>query len=308
MTDLVSVSIHSRGKVTARLWGLAAVAGRQGGVVALWQLLDLGFTRSTVQHWLGDGRLHRVHAGVYAVGHGAIEWKGRLSAAVLACGREAALSHRSAAAWWELLPTQRAVVDVTAPGRHRRRGIDAHIGRLTDRDRTEHEDIPITTIPRTLLDLAEVESASRLAKAIDTAERRNLFDLCALNELLARSPGRRGLKRLRDLLSNYEPLQMTRSDLELEFLAFVEEQRLQRPQANALVGIHEVDMLWAEQRVIVELDTWDYHGTVQAFERDRARDIELKLLGYEVVRVTARRLRGDRARLASQLRRLLGLR
>lgn len=273
--------------------------------MALWQLLDLGFTRKTVEHWVAAGRLHRVHAGVYALGHKAIAWKGRLIAAVLACGEEAVLSHRSAAAWWAILPSERAIVDVTAPRRHRRRGIDAHAMQLDRQDRTIHDDIAITTIPRTLLDLAEVETPRRLARAIETAERRRLFDLRAVQDVLARSPGRHGHKQLRILLSNYEPAQITRSDLEIEFLELIDEENLPRPLANALVGTHEVDMLWEAQRVIVELDTWDYHGTHEAFERDRARDIELQLLGYIVIRITGRRLRHQRFDVVRQLRALL---
>src|SRR5438874_12869862 len=100
MADPWSVSTHSRGKVTGRLRALASLAGRQGGVVGLWQLVELGFSESTVQHWLACDRLHRLHAGVYALGHRHIGWKGRLFAAVLACGRGAVLSHRSAGACW----------------------------------------------------------------------------------------------------------------------------------------------------------------------------------------------------------------
>jgi hypothetical protein len=236
--------------------------------VALWQLLELGLTNKTVEHWLATGRLHRIHKGVYALGHRAIAWKGRLAAAVIACGPEAVLSHRSAAAWWALLPSERATVDVTAPGRHRLEGIDAHQMPLDPGDRTTHEDIPITTIARTLLDLAEVESPRRLARALETAERRNLFDLTAIDDVLGRSPGRHGHKQLRSLLSTYRPGQLTRSELEIAFLEFLAEERLPIPRANALVGIYEVDMLWEEQRVIAELDSWEYH-------RARTRSCEI---------------------------------
>jgi very-short-patch-repair endonuclease len=267
--------------------------------------LELGFTRSRVKHWVAAARLHRIHRGVYAVGHRAVAWKGRLAAAVVACGPEAVLSHRSAAAWWALLPSERARVDVTSPGRHRLKGIDAHQMELDPRDRTAHADIPITTIARTLLDLAEVVPARRLAAALETAERRNLFDLEAIDDVLQRSPGRRGHKQLRSLLGNYRCAPTTRSELELEFLQFIQEEQLPMPQPNALVGAYEVDMLWEAQRVIVELDTWDYHGTHEAFERDRARDTELQLLGYVVLRVTGRRLRSRRQEVATQLRTLL---
>jgi very-short-patch-repair endonuclease len=284
---------------------MAELARRQGGVVALWQLLELGFTAKTVEHWVETGRLHRIHRGVYAVGHRAIVWKGRLTAAVIACGPEAVLSHRSAAAWWALLPSERARVDVTAPRRHRLKGIDAHTSALDACDHTVHEDIPITTIARTLLDLAEVVPARRLAAAMEAAERMKLFDLAAVHDVLQRSPGRRGHKQLRSLLSNYEPEPMTRSKLEIAFWEFIEEEQLPRPDGNALIGPYEVDILWAAQRVIVELDSREYHLTTEAFERDRSRDIELQVVGYVVIRVTPRKLRNERSRLAAQLRTLL---
>ncbi|HEY2603692.1 MAG TPA: DUF559 domain-containing protein [Thermoleophilaceae bacterium] len=292
--------------MTTRLGRAAELATRQGGAVAAWQLYTLGLGRGAVEYWAASGRLHRMYPGVYALGHRAVAWKGRLAAGVLACGPEAVLSHRSAAAWWALLPSERARVDVTAPTRHRLRGIDAHRCRLDRRDRTVHEDIPITTIARTLLDLAEVESRSRLAKAVETAERRGLFDLQAIDDTLTRNPGRHGHKPLRSLLSNYRDAPTTRSDLEIAFLKLLADEHLPRPQSNALVGAYEVDMLWEDRRVIVELDTWDFHGTHEAFERDRARDIELQLLGYVVIRITGRRLRHERAEVVRQLRALLG--
>ena len=174
MTDVWSTTRDSRGKLTERLRALATLATRQGGVVAIWQLLDLGFSVDTVQHWLAAKRLHRIHQGVYTLGHAAIGLKGRLMGAVIACGRDAVLGYRSATGWWALLPSDRVLIDVCDAGRHRRKGIDAHQVRRDPRDRTVHEGIPITTVARTLLDLAEVVPEPRLAKAIETAERRHL--------------------------------------------------------------------------------------------------------------------------------------
>jgi very-short-patch-repair endonuclease len=226
--------------------------------------------------------------------------------AVLACGPEAVLSHRSSAAWWAILPSARWVTEVSAPGRHRLRGIEAHRIRLDPRDRTEHEDIPITTVARTLLDLAEVAPMPRLAKAIENAERMNLFDLTAVQDVLERSPGRHGHKQLRSLISTYTQAPMTRSEMEEAFWEFLKEYELPKPDGNALAAdIYEVDFLWEKHRVIAELDSWEYHRTREAFERDRRRDIELSLAGYTVIRVTARMLGESRERLAAQLRTLL---
>ena len=298
----------SRPKSTERLWALAELAGRQGGVIAVWQLLDLGFSRSVIKHWVAAKRLHRIHQGVYTLGHAAIGLRGRLMGAVIACGRDAVLSWRSAKAWWAILPSDRGLIDVSDAGRHRRKGIDAHQVRLDPRDRTVHEGIPITTVARSLLDLAGAVPLRRLAKAVETAERLNLFDLVAIQDVLTRTPGHHGHKQLLSLLDDHTPTPMTRSELEDAFWDLVNEENLPRPEGNANVGPYEVDFLWEDQRVIVELDSWGFHGTRQAFERDRERDIELRLLGYTVIRVTERRLTRDRARLAHQLRNLLGLR
>jgi very-short-patch-repair endonuclease len=213
---------------------------------------------------------------------------------------------RSAAAWWAILPSARWVVEVSAAGRHRLRGIEAHRIRLDLRDRTEHEGIPITTMARTLLDLAEVAPMPRLAKAIENAERMKLFDLAAIQDVLARSPGRHGHKPLSLLLTNYTLAPMTRSELEDAFWGFLKEHELPKPDGNALAaGIYEVDFLWEKHRVIAELDSWEYHHTREAFERDRRRDIELSLAGYTVIRVTARMPGESRERLVAQLRTLL---
>jgi very-short-patch-repair endonuclease len=308
MAHVRSLGRAIRGELTERLRALGELATHQGGVVALWQLLELGFSSDTVHRWLACGRLHRIHRGVYAVGHGALPLRGRLMGAVVACGPETTLSHRDGAGWWAILPTNRARVDVTSPGRHRLPGIDAHRARLDPIDRTVHEGIPITTVARTLLDLAEVVPERRLAQAVETAERRGLFDLNAVEDVLRRSPGRHGQRPLRSVLGHYTPAPLTRSELEDAFWALLKEEDLPRPQPNAAVGPYEVDFLWEDQRLIVERDSWEFHGTKQAFERDRERDLELQLAGYTVIRVTYRRLVQDRKRLASQLRTLLARR
>jgi very-short-patch-repair endonuclease/predicted transcriptional regulator of viral defense system len=307
MEDVRSIWPDSRAKVTERQWAAALLAERQGGVVALWQLLGIGVSRSTVKRWIAGGRLHPIHAGVYALGHRAIGWKGRLAGGVIACGPDAVLGFRSAAAWSEVLPSERATVDVIAPGRHRRRGIQAHVMILDPRECTEREGIRITTVARTLLDLAEVVPQRRLAKALENAERLRLFDLAAVHDVLQKNPGRHGQRPLRALLSQYTPVPLTRSELEEAFWELLKVEGLPLPATNALAaGIYEVDALWERQRLVVELDSWEYHGARAAFERDRDRDIELRLAGYTPIRVTAWRLTRDRERLVRQLTALLG--
>jgi predicted transcriptional regulator of viral defense system len=170
---------------------VVAVAERQWGVVARRQLAALGVSRHTADHWLRAGRLHRVHHGVYALGHTALRPEGHRLAAVLACGPGAVLSHRTAAAHWGLLRTDQTRIDVTAPrGRHGAPGIRLHRSRSLDaHDTTHHQGIPITTVHRTLLDLAATARPSELERALAQSERLRLYDHRATTDVIARANG-----------------------------------------------------------------------------------------------------------------------
>jgi very-short-patch-repair endonuclease len=267
-------------------------------------LLELGFGRGAIDYGVASGRLHCYFRGVYLLGHEAITAKGRLSAAVLACGEGAVVSHRSAADWWGILPTSRRPVDVTAPGRTRtgRPGIDLHLVRALDpKDVAEHEGIAITTVARTLLDLAGVAKPRQLERAVNEADRLRLFDGKAVHELLARSPGRRGLKPLRALLTDFTPEPQLRSELERAFWEMCLDYPLPLPLMNTTVNGYEVDAYWPEAKLIVELDGYEYHRHRKAFEEDRNRDAELLLAGYRVVRLTYRQLTRRTARRLSRL-------
>jgi predicted transcriptional regulator of viral defense system len=164
---------------------------RQHGVVAVWQLRELGFGRGAIDWRLANGRLHRVHQGVYAVGRRTIDWRGVVMAAVLACGSDAVISHRAAARLWGIRPDSRRDVDVTVPGRvlKRRKGIQPHcVHRLDPRDVATTDGIPVTTLARTLLDVAEVAPKSQVIRALTEAERKGIIDLKALEDTMTRSP------------------------------------------------------------------------------------------------------------------------
>jgi hypothetical protein len=277
-------------------------------VVARPQLESLGLGRGAIDHDLAVGRLHAIHAGVYAVGHDRVGGHGRWMAAVLASGDGALLSHLSAAALWGFLQTARARIDVTAPGRTRgsRAGITVHRPRRLDPDdRAERDAIPVTSVARTLLDLAEVVAGRRLERAFEDAERLRLLDLGAIERLCRRSAGRRGLKPVRELLSRLQPAPEVRSELERRFVAFCRRAGLPPPVMNPYVAGFEVDALWAHDRLIVELDGYAFHGTRVAFERDRAKDAKLQVAGYRVLRLTDRRLREEPASVADLIRSLL---
>jgi very-short-patch-repair endonuclease len=289
---------------------IAELAARQHGLVAHWQLLALGVGLRAIKRRLATGRLHRIHLGTYAVGHPLLTPHGRQLAAVLACGPDAVLSHRDAGALWELRPSTRNAVDVTAPGRTRRSrpGITVHRVRgLDPRDTTRRDGIPVTTVARTLLDLAEVLRPRELERAFEEAERLRLLDVNALEKLCRRSPGRHGLRPLTALLAEHRgPAPLTRSELESRFLDLCRDAGLPVPRVNVVIAGLEVDAVWPDQRLVVELDGHAFHQTRAAFERDRLRDTTLQLAGHRVVRVTWRRLTNDPEGLAAAIGSLLG--
>jgi very-short-patch-repair endonuclease len=282
---------------------LAALARRQHGVVSLAQLLDLGLSLKGIAERVRTGRLHRIHRGVYAVSPAPLRVEGYWLAAVLACGPGAVLSHRSAAELWELRPSAATTIDVTVPsraGRAKRRGIKVHrSSRLAPEETLVRDGIPVTTVARTVLDLADVLQTQALKRAIDEAEYRGRFDLTSLTAVVQNNPGRRGAKLL--ALAK-EPAQRTRSDLEIDFLAFCRRHRLPRPIVGASVAGYEVDFVWPEARLIVETDGLAAHRTRRAFEDDRKRDRRTLRAGYNTVRLTDRALRKEPSEVARDLR------
>jgi predicted transcriptional regulator of viral defense system len=271
---------------------IARLAELQHGIVARWQLIDLGGTRHTVQDGLDAGRLHRIHRGVYSVGHARPTPRGRWLAAVLACGPGAVLSHRSAAALWDIRPSPpvHTGIEVTAPGRSRRgrEGIALHsVRRLDRRDRATLDGIPVTSLHRTLLDYAKVAPPRQLAAAFEAAERQDLLDLGAVDELLARNPGCRGAGTLRTVADAHRgPGPDTRSELEARFLGLIREAGLPEPAVNVVVAGLTVDFYWPEARLVVEVDGWGFHRSHAAFDADRDRDVRLHLAGCDVLRFT----------------------
>jgi very-short-patch-repair endonuclease len=291
---------------------MAALATRQHGVVARAQLARLGLGRHFIARDLERGRLHRVHRGVYAVGHRALTRYGHWMAAVLACGEDAALSHRSAAALWGIRDTSRSETDVTASRERRRPGIQLRIARLAPDETTTHHGIPVTTPARTLLDLAALLDEHRLARAAERAEALRLTSPTSLATLVARYPGRPGTPALRRLIE-LDRIQATtsRSKLERRFLSLLEAESLPRPLVNEEIHLDETtkvepDFTWRGHRLIVELDGYETHATRAAFERDRARDRALHAQGWRVLRITWRQLDDDAQTIAAELRALLG--
>ncbi len=290
---------------------IAELAETQHGVVARAQLLSLGVGREAIKVRLRTGRLHRLHRGVYAVGHRAISPEGRLMGTVLFCGSEAVLSHRSAAALWGLR-TYSGAIEVTAPSKTRSRGsIRRHFADLPADEKTERGGIPLTTAPRTIFDLAATEPTARVEQALRQQERLRLYDALSLDHLLDRYPRHRGNRKVRECLRRLRDLPdgVTREALEARFLVFLDQCGFPRPRLNAWLTVHghryQVDCLWPAQKVIVELDGYETHGTRHAFESDRDRDRRLIAAGYRGPRITWRQLHEIPEEVATDLRALL---
>jgi very-short-patch-repair endonuclease len=297
---------------------IARIASRQHGVITTRQLQSVGLGRTGISRRTQAGRLYRLHKGVYAVGYWPPSIESRWMAAVLVCGQKdmpdttrrddvedgrgeadtktvlafwgAALSHRSAAVCWELLPPADEPVDVTVPGnggRARRRGIRLHrSSTLLPAAVTLRAGIPVTTPERTIADL-------RRAAAV-RGDQRIVFP----REL------RRAIRQADVLglpIGSLSELDRTRSDLERDFLRLCRRNRLPTPEVNVRVGRHLVDFLWRDRRLIVETDSYLYHRGRVAFQDDHGRDLDLRGLGYEVIRLSEKQLSEERDRAAAIL-------
>lgn len=289
---------------------LAVFAARQHGVVSVAQLREVGLDKHRVAHRVRTGRLHRVHRGVYAVGHPIVSLRGRWMAAVLACGDGAVLSHRSAAALWELLRPMEGPIHVSVPSHNGRKapaGIRLHrcSSLATKPIQSTHQpnegaldglvpdslapnplttlrhNIPVTTPARTIDDLHGTVAPRLLRRAIRQAELAGY----AL-----------GAKVKTD---------GTRSDLESDFLHLCRRAGLPAPEVNVPIGRWTVDFLWPDHRLAVETDSYRYHRGHIAFEDDRARDLHLRSHGYQVLRFTERQLEREPSAVIADLQNAL---
>jgi very-short-patch-repair endonuclease/predicted transcriptional regulator of viral defense system len=285
---------------------IAGLATRQHGVVATRQLAALGLSQRAVSHRAAAGRLHRVHRGVYAVGHPVLTVNGRRMAAVLAAGPGAVLSHASAAALREIRPTSATRIDVTvrsAGGRTRRSGLRIHrMPSLRADEITDHQGIRVTTPARTLLDLASSLPRRALERALDEAEIKQLYDRTSLDALARTHAGERGARRLQRALNEDGDPTLTDSELEELMLALCDDHRLERPKPQAWVAGLRVDFLFTASRLVVETDGYRYHRTRRAFERDRERDGILARAGYRTLRFTHRQLTTRAPEVAETIR------
>ncbi|HEU4974770.1 MAG TPA: type IV toxin-antitoxin system AbiEi family antitoxin domain-containing protein [Baekduia sp.] len=293
---------------------VAQVATQQRGVISWRQLQDLGIARGEIDSWRQRGRLHPLHVGVYAVGHRALPPGAHFLAAVLAAGPGAALSHASAAAHLGLRPSRARLVDVMVPrsGERARDGIRFHRPKIFGpEDVRVFDSIPTTTVARTLVDLAGVVRFEPLELAVEQAERLRMLDVKAIADVLARISRPRGVRNLRRCLGPERlDATLTKSRLERRFLQLCRIAGLPRPLVNQRVEVSpglwpEVDFLWPAERLVVETDSWRYHGTPTEARRDRRRDRQLRAAGYRVERFMWDDVLEDPTGVAAALRPLL---
>jgi hypothetical protein len=293
---------------------IAEIAARQHGVVALWQLRGLGLTASAVRMRVRDGRLHRVHRGVYSVGHSLLSMNGRRMAAVLALGPTAVASHRMAGALHAIVNS--SALELPVPGRGSRAvpGVVVHrTRRLHADDLTAIDGIPSTSLARTLIDYAERATHRQVERACEQASIARAYDQRSIDAAIERQPTRRGSKRLVAVVAAFRPgTTPTRNDVEEALLAICDRIGAERPLVNSWIpfddgGGASPDFLWPSPKRIVEVDGFETHGTRGAFESDRERDRKLKLMGYDVIRFTWRDVMFRPQQVARELAAFLAL-
>jgi very-short-patch-repair endonuclease len=252
-----------------------------------------------------------LHPGVFALGHAALSIRGRWLAATFACGEHAVLSHGTAAALWELMTGQPRTFHVTVPGtagRDMPRGVRLHRYQSLDpeHDVTVRDGIPVTTVARTLLDLATYLPPRYVRRAFAQADVLQLVDFADVQRLVAEHPRRRGTRAFAAVAYAHRPGgDRSRSDFEERVVELCERAGFPRPRVNAMLVGLEVDVSWPELRIAVEADSFAYHRTRAAFERDRERDARLMANGFLVHRFTERQLAEAPETVVAAIRRSL---
>jgi hypothetical protein len=295
---------------------LIAVAERQHGVVTLRQLEALGFKAEAVRARVRSGRLRRLHRGVYALPGFPLSANSNRLAAVVACGNGAVLSHVAAAAHWTIRPSAATRIDVTVPRRsgRRRQGLRVHrADRLTPSEITAVDGIPCTTVARTVVDCAGMLSATATEYLIHQAQIKRLLARREVEAVLDRHPSRPGNSVVRRILGLPLPGEdKVRSLNERRLLRICRDAGVPLPETDLWIPLPDghgvqVDFVWREQRLIVEVDSRTFHSTDRALVNDPDRDRRLMLAGWRVVRFSYRDLIERPELVATQLRRILAL-
>jgi hypothetical protein len=285
---------------------IAKLAGKSHGVVTRRELIRAGITQAEIRSRLASGALISIHRGVFRVGHAAPSLEARYIAAVKAAGDDALLYRRAAAHLLGLIKRPPTRPEVLTTRRTRPTGVTVTRCRRIDRsDRTRWRGVPVTTVPRTLVDLAAVLDPPDLARAFHEAVVKYKTKPASVDAILARRrnwPGARDLKRV---IWGGEPVSLSR--LESSFVAHLKQAGLPLPETNQPAGAYRVDCRWPEQRLTLELDSYRYHDTLHAWEQDREREREARARGDEFRRYTWTDVNERPAPMLADLRALLGL-
>jgi hypothetical protein len=274
---------------------LRELAGRAHGVVTRAELLRAGITRNEIEHRLRIGALIRVHRGVYRVGHAAPSIEARYMAAVKACGDGALLAGRAAAHLFGLLKRPPSLPEVLCAKERHIKGLITHRARRSDvlnrrggpirlADTTRWKGIAITTVQRTLVDLAALLDEDDLARAVHEADARHHITSGQIDAVLDRRHNWPGARKLRRVIWGEVPVSLSR--LESRFLERLRSAGLPPPEVNRRVDGRYVDCRWPEHHLTVELDSFRHHNTRHAWEQDRQREREARARGDEFRRYT----------------------
>jgi very-short-patch-repair endonuclease len=284
------------------------VASKQKGIVTRGQLLRAGLSPEQIRFAIEHGVLIRLYRGVYAVGHVALAPWARDLAAVLACGPHAVIGYWSAAYVWGLVEGPPDQIDVILTGGRRRPkpGVRLHLDSTLDtHDLRNRHNLPITSPARTIIDLAAETPIDQLERLIAEARVKGLIRDGELEKALQRNVGRSGTRRLRAVLEVEGKPGITRSEAERILRRVLRQAGLPQPQTNIKVGPFEVDFLWPEHGVAIELDSWQFHGHRRAFERDRRKGLALQAAGLDLIRLSALQIRDESFPVIAQIARAL---
>jgi very-short-patch-repair endonuclease len=305
-------------KLTGSSWGpvecqvvheverrIARIGGRQDNVISREQLLGAGLGRGAIAHRVATGSWQRLYNNVYLLGPAPPSLLARARAAVLSCGADAVVSHRSAAEMFGLLAQNGGEVHITVAGRNvaPRDGVRVHrIAAFGPGEVTKMRGIPMTTVARTICDLAATESPREVEHAFQEALYRRIVTPDAVARVVQREPRRRGAPVIRALI---EDPRLTRSERERALLKLIDAAQLPKPLTNVRLHGHMVDAYWPEHGLVLEFDGWQAHGHRQAFEGDRKRDQVMVAHGLRVIRVTDRQLKREPVAVAARIARAL---
>jgi very-short-patch-repair endonuclease len=283
---------------------LARLAGSSHGVVTRQELLSAGVTRHEIQQRLATGALITVHRGVFRVGHAAPSVEARYLAAVKACGPGSLLAGRAAAYLLHLLNRRPPLPEVLTAHHRRPTAVTVRRCRSIDgRDATTWRGLPVTNVPRTLVDLAALLDPPDLARAFHEAAVKHRLKPDAVERVLDRRHNWPGARKLRRVIWEDEPVSLSR--LESSFIGVLRRAHLPVPRTNVAVGTYFVDCRWPDHRLTVELDSYRYHHTRHAWERDRQREREARARGDEFRRYTWRDVTEEPKPMLADLRALL---